>query len=133
MRPTAARLAFGLALAVQVVVLYVPDPGTGGVGVPGLDKVVHAAVFAAAAWTGRMAGVRSSVLVAALAVHAGVSEVVQGAVLADRHGDPLDVVADLVGVALGALLPTGRAATRRSTRRTTPRSRRRSRTGPGAS
>ena len=97
--------AFGAALVVQLLVLYAPDPGTGGGALPGLDKLVHVAVFAAAVWTGRAAGLPAVPLVAALAVHAGVSELVQGALLPGRDGDPLDVAADLVGVALGAVLP----------------------------
>ena len=43
-------------------------------------------------------------LVPLFAAHAVVSEVVQGALLPMRAGDPFDVLADLTGVALGVLL-----------------------------
>jgi hypothetical protein len=39
-----------------------------------------------------------------MAVHAPLSEVVQGALLADRSAEGPDVIADLAGVALGALV-----------------------------
>lgn len=96
-----ARLLFGLAVAVQVLVLYWPiAPDVGAV--PNLDTLVHAAVFGSAVWTGRRAGLPLPVLVTVFAVHAGVSELLQGAFLDERSGDPADVVADLAGIALGA-------------------------------
>lgn len=65
---------------------------------------MHVLAFGAVAFCGRRSGVPSMLLVAALALHAGISEVVQGSVPAlVREGDPLDVVADLVGIALGYL------------------------------
>ncbi len=110
-----ARLLFAATVVVQLVVLYWPF-GIGGPGVPGLDKVVHVAVFGAVALAGRVAGVGVWPLVVGLGLHAVVSEVVQGALLDRRGADPLDVVADLVGVALGlaaARLVAVRLAARR--------------------
>ena len=85
-------------------VLFWPDPAGGGRGLPGADKVVHALLFAALAGTARLrfGGLRSAL--AAVAAYAVVSELVQGLLLSTRSGDPYDVVADLVGVALGWLL-----------------------------
>jgi VanZ family protein len=83
-----------------VWVLFGPtNPGDGPF--PGADKVVHVVLFALLAGTARwfLGGTRAVLLL--LAVYAAGSEVVQGVVLAGRSGDPLDVVADLVGVALG--------------------------------
>jgi hypothetical protein len=101
-------LLFALAVAVQLLVLYLPRVDTGGVDGPGLDKVVHATVFAAVAWTGRRAGVPVRLLAGLLVLQAVGSELVQGLLLPDRSGDPLDALADLAGVAVGLALPTGR-------------------------
>lgn len=102
------------ALAVQLVVLYWPNPASAPGSLPSLDKLVHAAVFAAVAFSGRRAGVPLVLLAVALVAHAVLSEVLQAAVLTNRQGDGLDVVADLVGTAVGlaaasAWWPAGRA------------------------
>jgi VanZ family protein len=64
---------------------------------------VHAAVFAAVAFTGRRAGVPWTVLGVVLVLHAGLSEVIQAMLLPHRQGDPQDVVADVAGTLLGLL------------------------------
>ena len=81
------------------------------------DKVEHAVGFAlpvllillAGALRGRFGrqwpGTRMSVLVVAIfAAHAVVSEVIQHVWYRYRTGDPLDVLADWVGIAVGFLL-----------------------------
>lgn len=98
-------LALAVAVLVQLVVLYVPHvPDVGEVAVPGGDKIVHAAVFAAVTVAGLRAGLSPVPVLGLGLVHAAVSELLQHAVLPGRSGDPFDVVADVVGVALGALL-----------------------------
>ena len=101
-------LLFALVLAVQFVALYAPRAPSEGSGW-GLDKVVHAALFAAVVWTGRRAGLPPLWLVPLCALHAPVSELVQAHLLPHRDGTVGDAVADLVGVAIGALLPVPRA------------------------
>lgn len=91
---------FVLAVVVQLVALYLPDPPSGG-GVPGMDKVVHAVIFLAPALAGVLAGLRPVVLAPLLIAHAAVSEVVQHVALPGRGGDPWDAVADIVGIAVG--------------------------------
>ena len=98
MSRTAWRWACVATVAVQVVVLYWPRTAVGG-GVPGLDKGVHLAVFAAVGLTAVLAGARWWVVVLLLVAHAVVSEVVQASLLPARSGDPWDVVADVAGVA----------------------------------
>ncbi|WP_341856784.1 VanZ family protein [Brachybacterium sp. GPGPB12] len=84
----------------------------GGIGLPGLDKAVHLLLFAATVFTaGRvLAPARRFpigwVVVAAL-VHALVVELVQHAAIPGRSGDPLDVLFDVVGIALGLGLWAG--------------------------
>lgn len=107
MSPTARRrtrhLVLAAAVLVQLVVLYVPRvPDVGAVGVPGADKVVHAAVFAAVTLAALRATLPAVPVLALVAAHAPVSELLQHLVLPGRSGDPVDVLADLVGVALGA-------------------------------
>lgn len=99
-----ARAAFAVAVLVQLVVLYWPASADGPAGVPpGTDKLVHAGVFAAVAWTGLRVGLPVRALVATLLGHAVLSEVVQGALLAERNGDPGDALADAAGVLAGML------------------------------
>jgi VanZ family protein len=85
------------------VVLYWPRPVSDG-GIPYADKIVHVAIFAAVAVAGLRARVPLSWLVGLIAVHAVSIELVQHWLLANRTGDPADVAADLVGVALGVVV-----------------------------
>ena len=101
------RVLLGLLVAavfVQFVVLYAPaQPG----GLPVFahaDKVVHVLVFLVPTALALVAGLPARVVVPLFAAHAVVGEVVQGALLPMRAGDPFDVLADLTGVALGVLL-----------------------------
>jgi hypothetical protein len=120
-----ARLvAAGGALALQMLVLYAPSaPDVGDSALP-LDKVVHAAVFALATYALAAAGVSLGWVVGLMSAHAVVSELVQHRVLADRAGEPADVAADLVGVAIGVLLVRIRRRPRRASPRWDDRSRR---------
>jgi VanZ family protein len=105
-RPAApgARVLLGLVVLAHLVVLYAPRaPSTGGVS--GLDEAVHVVVFAAVVWAGRRAGAATAAVAALALLHAPLSEALQHWLLPGRTGDPGDVVADVVGVALGALLP----------------------------
>ena len=75
---------------------------------------MHCAVFALPALFALLARLPLTPVVVALAAHAPVSEIVQATLLPKRAGDPWDVVADLLGVCLGAL--TARLALRRAKR-----------------
>ncbi|MDO5504357.1 MAG: hypothetical protein Q4G67_14415 [Actinomycetia bacterium] len=106
-RGGAARVllfVFVLSIAAQVfaLYLYVPGPET-QVDIPHADKIVHAALFAAPAFVAVLARLPLGIVVPLLALHAPVSELVQHAFISGRAGEPLDVVADLVGVLLGVL------------------------------
>ena len=95
---------FAAAVAVSAVVLFAPNPDVPGGGVPGLDKVVHAVVFAAVTFTGRRAGLGARWFVPVVLGYALASEAVQAWLLSNRSGDPWDLLADAGGVALGAWL-----------------------------
>lgn len=99
---TVRRVIFAAAVVVQLVALYLPQvPAVGGVAVPGADKAVHLLVFALVMLTGLLAGVPARWLAPLLAGHAVLSELIQHLLLPGRTGDPMDVVADLGGIALG--------------------------------
>ena len=96
----------GMALALQAVALY--SPGSSGpplITIPHIDKVVHGALFAVPAYLIRRLTV-SWWPVVALAAHAVVSELIQGAWLPNRAGDPFDLLADGVGIGLGVWAAT---------------------------
>ena len=96
------RWAFGAAVVVQLIALYVPD-APAGPEIIGLDKVVHVSIFAAPALAALMVGLRARWALGILAVHAPISELIQHFFLTPRSGDVFDAVADLSGVLLGAM------------------------------
>lgn len=108
-----AKAMFSVAVVLQVIVLYdptAPQPPTvpWWDWAPAPDKVLHMAVFALVAWTGRQVGIPVRTLVFWLAVQAVVSELAQARLLPERNGDVVDLVADLVGIGIGAVLPLPR-------------------------
>jgi VanZ family protein len=89
-----------LACVASVLVLFAPSGGAAP-SVPGLDKAVHLALFAFLAGTTRWRFGADLRPLGAVAGYALASEVLQGALLRDRSGDPYDVVADVLGAVLG--------------------------------
>jgi hypothetical protein len=90
-----------VAVVLQLVLLYAPS--SGGVSpFPNFDKLVHSAMFALPVFFALLARLPRVPVIAVLALHAPVSELIQWTLLPNRSGDPWDVVADLVGVTLGA-------------------------------
>ena len=100
-----ARGAFAVAVLVSLAVLFAPASDVPSAP-PGVDKVVHGLLFLALALTGRWAGIRQSVLGAALIGYAVVSELVQGLTPLDRSMSVGDWLADSVGVVAGLALWT---------------------------
>lgn len=90
-------------MAVQLFALYVPGDPHQSLELPflpGADKVVHALLFAVPVYLlGRLTG-RIGLVAAGFAVHAVLSEVIQGRAIPYRDADPWDAAADLVGIAL---------------------------------
>ena len=95
-----SRGAFAVAVLVSFAVLFAP-----AADVPhapyGIDKLVHASLFAALAFTGRWAGIARGPLAPLLVLYAAGSEVLQG--LVGRDAAVGDWVADVVGLLLGLL------------------------------
>jgi len=121
-RPQLARGVFALLLGISLAMFLTPgdDVPQGGPN----DKVVHALIFVALAVAGRWAGIPWLGLGLALAAYAAVTEVLQAVLPIHRDGDVHDLLADVVGIALGLLLSL--AATRLGARGRPPRSRSRS-------
>jgi len=102
----------GLAVAAQAYGLYLPSTGDRPDWFPGADKVQHVLGFAVPVllvlWARAAARPLTRRFLAgttlAFAVHAVVSEVVQGTFYRSRTGDPYDVLADAVGIGLGVLI-----------------------------
>lgn len=112
-------LVVALALNVGFYLPSIPE-GVPGSGVPGADKFAHVAVFALTVWAaGRVLAPRARfpmgwVVIAAF-LHAVFIEVAQGLFLsAGRGADLNDVVADMVGIALGVGLWIGERIRSRS-------------------
>ncbi|MGY2129045.1 VanZ family protein [Blastococcus sp. SYSU DS0617] len=104
-----------MVVLVSLAVLFVPASDVPSAPA-GVDKVVHLALFAALASSGRWAGIGSRVLAPLLLVYAAVSEVVQGVPALNRSTSLADWVADAIGVLLGLAL-WGLAARRTATPR----------------
>ncbi|MGY5885879.1 VanZ family protein [Modestobacter lacusdianchii] len=98
-----ARGAFAVTVLVSLAVLFAPASDVPSAP-PGVDKVVHLALFAALSLTGRWAGVRRGVLAGLLVVYAALSELLQSLDLLNRSTSVADWLADVVGVLLGLLL-----------------------------
>src|SRR5688500_17980442 len=98
-----SRGAFAVAVLVSLAVLFAPA-GEVPFAPPGVDKIVHGALFAALALSGRWAGIGPRVLAVLLVLYAVVSEVLQEVTALERTGSVADWLADVVGVLLGLAL-----------------------------
>jgi VanZ family protein len=95
------RIAFAVAVLVQMWALYVPRGPSVDSGLP-LDKVVHAGLFLLVTWLGLRLGWRW--IVPVMVGQAALSELVQTWLLPQRSGDWGDLVADLAGIALAVVI-----------------------------
>lgn len=98
-----SRAVFAVVVLVSLAVLFAPASDVPGAP-PGVDKLVHAGLFAALALTGRWAGVGATPLAVLLPAYAVVSELIQGFTPLARTASLADVLADVVGIVLGLLL-----------------------------
>lgn len=114
-RPTTRRAwLLAIVLIGHLYALYKPggpEPGFLDLLFPaGTDKVVHVALFAVPAFLLRRFWARWWPILL-LALHAPVSELIQWRFVPYRSGDPLDLLADVIGIAAG--VATAAWATRR--------------------
>ncbi|SFL84766.1 VanZ family protein [Geodermatophilus ruber] len=101
-----SRGAFAVVVLVSLAVLFTPGSDIPSAA-PGVDKIVHVALFASLAVTGLWAGIRTAVLVGLLVLYAAASEVVQALSALERSGSVADWAADVLGVIAGLLLWAG--------------------------
>jgi VanZ family protein len=99
-RSLLARAGFAVAILVSLVVLFTPASGV-PTAPPGADKLVHVAVFAVLAGTGRWAGAGTARLAGALVLYAAGSELIQGLAPLARSASVADWIADTAGILLG--------------------------------
>jgi len=104
-----SRGAFAVAVLVSLAVLFAP-PSDVPSAPPGVDKLVHASLFALLALTGRWAGASRAVLTSLLVLYGATSEVLQS--LIGRDAAVGDLMADVVG--LFVVLAAWEWASRRS-------------------
>jgi len=98
-----ARGVFAVVALVSLAVLFAPASDVPSAPA-GVDKVVHLALFAALAASGRWAGAGARTLAVLLLAYAAVSEVVQGLPALGRSMSLADWAADAVGVLVGLAL-----------------------------
>ena len=98
-----SRGVFAVVVLVSLAVLFAP-PSDVPPSPHGIDKLVHASLFAALALSGRWAGIGRGVLAGLLVLYAAGSEVLQGTSLIDRDASVADWFADVVGVLVGLLV-----------------------------
>lgn len=95
-----SSLGFAVTFAVSLLALFLPEVPGGGVEVPGLDKAVHAVLFAALSAASAWRFGRRRAVLGGLTSYAVSSELIQAVAVPSRGGDPFDVVADLAGVVI---------------------------------
>lgn len=106
------RGAFGAALAVVLFLMLRPVQEVSSSN----DKIDHALVFAALMALGLWARIPWGWLFAGLSPYAVLTEVLQATATSARHGDPRDVVADLLGLAVALAIGQLVAGLRRARR-----------------
>ena len=94
-------------LVVHVVGIYLPGSPDGSIELPtlpGVDKLIHAALFGLPVYLLGVLTNRIWLWAGLFAVMAGASEVIQWRFIPYRDGDFWDAVADLAGIAIAVLL-----------------------------
>ncbi|MFZ2172643.1 MAG: VanZ family protein [Rhodococcus sp. (in: high G+C Gram-positive bacteria)] len=89
------------ALTVLALIMLLSPAGATPSGPEHADKVVHAVLFGALAYSSRYALMSVRLTVGWLACFAVVTEVLQGVLPIGRLGSVWDLLADMVGVGLG--------------------------------
>ena len=104
------RVPFACTVLLSLIMLFSPASRVPS-GIELNDKVVHATLFLALAFTGVVARLPLRALALGLVLYAGVSEGLQALLPIDRDGNVPDALADVIGVVVG--LAAGLAVVRR--------------------
>lgn len=98
------KIIFALLFLFSVVLFFAPIHSSAGGGF-GLDKIVHAAIFAALVYTALRAFPRQKLItVVLLCLYAYMVEYIQGKFLPLRHFDWMDITSDIVGLGIGLVV-----------------------------
>lgn len=98
------RLAFVIAFVIQCWALYSPTTSSTP-SFPHSDKVAHFILFAVVTALAVLSLIRPTIVIAAMATQAVISESVQAAIPSlGRSGDLYDIAADLIGIVVGLLI-----------------------------
>ena len=104
MRSIAWRLCAWASTIVVVLLCLVPGDELKGASALDHDKALHALAFAFIGFAWRRSGLgRRRTLILGLVLALG-TELAQAWFVHRRHGDPLDVLADVVGLCVGVFL-----------------------------
>lgn len=95
-----SRGVFAVVVLVSLAILFAPASDVPSAP-PGVDKLVHVALFTALAVSGRWAGVGVAAIAWGLVGYAVVSELIQGLTPLARSASPADGLADLAGILIG--------------------------------
>jgi len=95
-------LPFTVAVLASLVVLFSPASVTPPTA-PGVDKVVHLALFGVLTLTGAFGRLPRTRMGVGLVAYAVGSELLQGQLPIGRSSDPFDALVDVLGVVLGLL------------------------------
>jgi hypothetical protein len=98
-----SRGVFAVTVLVSLAVVFTPGADVPSAP-PGVDKLVHGALFAALALTGRWAGIGRGVLAGLLVLYAAITELLQAIPALERAPSVDDWVADVVGTLIGLAL-----------------------------
>lgn len=92
-----------LALCVQMFALYSPSGDPSFPTPAHTDKAFHGASFAAVTACALLARLPRRGVITAMLAHAVLSELIQWRLIPSRSGDVVDVVADVIGIAVGVV------------------------------
>nr|WP_314143428.1 VanZ family protein [uncultured Rhodococcus sp.] len=96
------RIPLAVTFVVSLIVLFTPASGVPS-GFQHSDKIIHFVLFAALAYTSRLAGIGWTRTALWVPAFAAISEVLQAILPLGRSGSVADALADAAGVAVGLI------------------------------
>ncbi|KQU61414.1 hypothetical protein ASG84_02640 [Rhodococcus sp. Leaf278] len=96
------RIPLAVTFVVALIILFTPASGVPS-GFQHSDKIIHFVLFAALAYTSRLAGIGWGRTALWVLVFAVVSEFLQAILPLGRSGSVIDALADAAGVAVGLI------------------------------
>ncbi|WP_072806897.1 VanZ family protein [Rhodococcoides yunnanense] len=101
--PLKFYLPLAVAMVAALIILFTPASGVPS-GFEHSDKIIHFTLFAALAYTSRVAAIPVATTAAWTSGFAVLSEILQAVLPLGRSGSALDALFDVLGVASGLLI-----------------------------